>query len=187
MEHTTARPAPLRARLALVAAILLAAFAGWLFAEGGLLKLVNALGDPGAPGDVGQPAPQFELEDTSGRVVRLADLRGKVVLVNFWATWCAPCRTEMPEMEKVYREHRERGFEVVAIDLQESAAEVRPFMAELGLTYPALLDRDGSVSRAYRARALPSSFLVDRQGTVRYLKIGPLTTEALEAEVRKLL
>jgi peroxiredoxin len=136
---------------------------------------------------VGQPAPAFALEDTAGRTVRLADLRGKVVLVNFWATWCAPCRTEMPEIEQVYREHRARGFEVVAIDVQEGPAEVQGFMSELGLTFPALLDRDGSASRAYRARALPSSFLVDRQGVVRYLKIGPLTTDSLGAEVNKLL
>jgi peroxiredoxin len=170
-----------------MAAILVAVIAGWLFSGGGLQRLLALTSGPVSTGDVGQPAPDFALEDTTGRSIKLADYRGKVVLINFWATWCLPCRAEMPEFETIYRAYRERGFEVLAIDLQETATEVQPFMAELGLSFPALLDRDGFVSRAYRARALPSSFLVDRQGTIRYLKIGPVTADALEEEVRKLL
>jgi peroxiredoxin len=161
--------------------------AGWLFSGGGLQRLIALATGPTAPGEVGSPAPDFSLEDTAGRTVTLGDYRGKVVLINFWATWCLPCRAEMPELESIYRARRGDGFEVVAIDLQESDAEVQPFMEELGLTFPALLDRDGFVSRAYRARALPSSFLVDRQGTIRYVKIGPLTFDTISEELGKLI
>ena len=187
MNQPTTTSAPLAARLALFAAIALALLAGWLFAAGGLQQLIALTSGPTGDGEVGGPAPDFRLDDLEGRPVRLADYRGQVVLINFWATWCLPCRTEMPEIESVYRAHRERGFGVLAIDMQEHAGLVRPFMAELGLTFPALLDLDGSVGRAYRARALPASFLVDRQGTVRYVKVGPLTAGTLEEQLRKLL
>jgi cytochrome c biogenesis protein CcmG/thiol:disulfide interchange protein DsbE len=187
MDRPTATSYPLAVRLALFAAIALALLAGWLFGAGGLQRLIALTSGPTADADVGGPAPDFRLDDLDERSVRLADFRGQVVLINFWATWCMPCRTEMPEIESAYRAHRERGFAVLAIDMQEHAGLVRPFMAELGLTFPALLDLDGSVSRAYRARALPASFLVDRQGTIRYVKVGPLTAGALEEQLRKLL
>jgi peroxiredoxin len=185
-QPTTSAP-PLRVRLALLAAVVLALLAGWLFLAGGLQQLIAITSGPAADGEVGGPAPDFTLEDLDGRSVRLSDHRGQVVLINFWATWCLPCKTGMPEIESVYRTHRERGFAVLAVDMQEHAGLVRPFMAELGLTFPALLDLDGAVTRAYRVRGLPASFLVDRQGTVRYLKIGPLTVATLEEQLRKLL
>ena len=187
MDQPTTSSHPPQLRIALIAAIALAILAGWLFGAGGLLRLIVALDRSDGGGEVGQHAPEFTLEDLDGQQVRLADLRGQVVLLNFWATWCGPCRTEMPEIESIYRAYRERGFTVLAVDLQEDATEVRPYLRELGLTFPGLLDRDGAVSRAYRTRALPSSFLIDRQGTVRYLKIGPLTAEQLEEQVTKLL
>ena len=184
---TTSSSLPPGVRVAALAAIALAVLAGWLFAAGGLQRLIALTSGPTSDGELGAPAPDFRLEDLDGRPVRLADYRGQVVLINFWATWCVPCRTEMPEIESAYRAHRERGFAVLAIDVQEPAGMVRPFMAELGLTFPALLDLVGSVSRAYRARALPASFLVDRQGIVRYVKVGPLTAGALEEQLSKLL
>ncbi len=161
--------------------------AGWLFSGGGLERLWPRPSGPPLPGDVGQPAPGFSLETADGGQIRLDDLRGKVVLLNFWATWCVPCRTEMPEIERAYQTYQPRGFEVLAIDVQEGPAEVQAFMSELELSFPALLDRDAAVSRLYLARALPSSFLIDREGVVRYVKVGPLTTSILDQEIPKLL
>jgi cytochrome c biogenesis protein CcmG, thiol:disulfide interchange protein DsbE len=170
--------------LALAAAVLVALLAGWLLLGGGLQQLLRTFVPPPA-GEVGQPAPDFTLERPDQASLRLADYRGSVVLLNFWATWCTPCRAEMPEIEQVYQANRARGFQVLAVNLQEGAAEVQPFMSELGLSFPALLDRDGTVSRLYRARALPSSFLIDRSGTVQYIRIGTLTRSALEEQLQK--
>jgi len=170
--------------LTLLTAVLLAGIGAWLFLAGGLRQLAQSA-VPAQMGEVGQPAPEFVLERPDGTVTHLADYRGSVVLLNFWATWCAPCRAEMPEIEQIYQRNRERGFEVFAINLQESPTEVQTFMADLGLSFPALLDRDGGTSRAYRARALPSSFLIDRKGTVQYVRIGTLTHDTLEEELRK--
>ena len=171
----------------LAAAILLPLVFGWLFLGGGLERVWPRGGGSSLPADVGQPAPAFRLGTADGSQLGLADRRGKVVLINFWATWCVPCRTEMPEIEQAYRTYASRGFAVLAVDVQETADQVRPFMAELNLSFPALLDLDGAVSRAYFARALPSSFVVDRQGIVRYVKVGPLTTDVLREQIEKLL
>ena len=109
-------------------------------------------------------APDFSLEDLSGRRLGLKDLRGKVVFVNFWATWCVPCRQEMPTMEKIHRELKEQGLEVVAINVSESKKEVRRFFDELGLTFISLLDKDGKVSEEYGAWAIPLSYFINRKG-----------------------
>ena len=186
MEQSTIQADPRRAWLALSTAIGLAVIAAWLVLGGGIDRFRPRDGLPAGPGDVGQPAPDFALERPAGGQIRLADYRGQVVLLNFWATWCVPCRSEMPGIEATYRAYRERGFQVLAVNVQESPADVQPFIAELGLSFPAVLDRDAAVSRLYRARALPSSFLVDRDGTVRHVQIGPLTSATLEDDLKKL-
>lgn len=109
-------------------------------------------------------APDFTLEDLSGRRVGLKDLRGKVVFLNFWATWCIPCRQEMPTMEKLHQEFKELGLEVVAVNLREGKKDVRKFFDELGLSFTALLDRDGEVSNEYGVWSLPLSYFVNRNG-----------------------
>jgi peroxiredoxin len=186
MEQTTLR-SDARARRALLAAVGLAAVAGWLVVGGGIERLRPRSSSPSGPAEVGQSAPDFSLESAAGGQSRLSDHRGQVVLLNFWATWCVPCRAEMPEIESTYLAHRERGLRVLAINVQEDRAEVQAFFDELGLSFPALLDRDASVARLYLARALPSSFLVDRHGQVRYVRVGPLTGPTLEEQLAKLL
>jgi peroxiredoxin len=186
MDQTTLR-SDARARRALLAAVGLAAVAAWLVIGGGIERLRPRPSSPSGPAEVGQGAPDFSLENAAGGQSQLSDYRGQVVLLNFWATWCVPCRAEMPEIESTYLAHRERGFRVLAINVQENEAEVRAFFDELGLSFPALLDREASVARLYLARALPSSFLVDRQGVVRYVRVGPLTGPTLEEQVAKLL
>ena len=109
-------------------------------------------------------APDFTLEDLSGKRVSLKSLRGKVVFLNFWATWCIPCRQEMPAMEKLHRKFKEHGLEVVAVNFRETKQEVRKFFDELGLTFTALLDKDGKVSEEYGAWSLPLSYFINRKG-----------------------
>ena len=130
----------------------------------------------------GDPAPNFQLRDMEGRIVSWSDLRGKVVLLNFWATWCGPCRVEMPAMERLYRTYDRKDFEILAVSTDaQGVAVTRPFQQENRLTFPILHDADFRVDLSYGARTLPMTFMVDRQGIVRQHIFGARDWEAPEA------
>ena len=132
---------------------------------------------------LGEPAPNFQLRDLNGRLVALSDLRGKVVLLNFWATWCGPCRVEMPAMEQLYRTFSRKDFEILAVSTDaQGVAITRPFQQENHLTFPILHDADYRVGLAYGARSLPMTFMVDRQGVVRHQIFGARDWGAPEAQ-----
>ncbi|MDH4096952.1 MAG: TlpA family protein disulfide reductase [Nitrospira sp.] len=117
---------------------------------------------------VGDEAPNFHLRDLAGNMISLSQLRGKVVLLNFWATWCGPCRVEMPAMEQLYRTFPRREFEILAISTDaQGVAVTRPFQQEMGFTFPILHDAEYRVGLIYGARSLPLTFMVDRQGVIR--------------------
>jgi cytochrome c biogenesis protein CcmG, thiol:disulfide interchange protein DsbE len=122
-----------------------------------------------------QPAPNFALSGLDGQVTKLSDLRGQIVLVNFWATWCVPCRDELPAIEQVYNEQRGQGFTVLEVNEQEQAKAIKDFSDSIGTMPPVVLDRDGGVMQQYRLKGLPDSFVVDRQGIVRGLSYGPVS------------
>ncbi len=126
-------------------------------------------------------APDFALEDESGSLVQLSDLRGQAVLVNIWASWCAPCRAEMPAMQRVYETMQGSGFTILAVNAthQDSREAALAFAARHGLTFPILFDSDGSVARLYENRALPSSYFIDPDGRIREVVIGGPMAEAL--------
>ena len=116
----------------------------------------------------GEPAPNFQLRDMNGRNVSLSDLRGKVVLLNFWATWCGPCRVEMPAMEQLYRSFSRKDFEILAVSTDaQGIAVTKPFQREMGFTFPVLHDADFRIGMRYGARTLPMTFLIDPQGIIR--------------------
>lgn len=168
---------------------------GWLLGALGLIGVITVvismLDQPArsaAPApEVGHLAPAIVLATPDGTTVSLADLRGQVVLVNFWATWCPPCREEMPAIQAAYERYRDQGFTVLAVTADENHAAVEQFLLANGLTFPALLDPAGTTHTTYLATALPSSFFIDREGIIRAIHRGPMTSEALDTHLRPLL
>lgn len=130
---------------------------------------------------VGAPAPDFTLRTLAGDSARLSALRGRPVLVNFWASWCRPCRSEMPAIVEAYAIHRDAGLAVLAVNLrdQERERDVRQFVQEHRLPFPVPLDANGKLRRGYRLRAIPTTLFIDSSGVVRFVHPGPLTPEAL--------
>lgn len=127
----------------------------------------------------GDPAPDFELATLSGETARLSDFRGRPVILNFWATWCAPCRLEMPELERARAEFGESGPAVLTINQGESAEQVNAFFDEVGLTLPALLDGEGDVGTVYGAFFLPMTVIVDPDGVVAAIHRGMISRDEL--------
>ncbi len=122
---------------------------------------------------IGSQAPLFRLPSPAGQVIRLSDLRGKIVLVNFWATWCVPCRREIPDLVNLQAEWGDR-VQIVGVDLQETPADVVPFATRMQINYPLPIDFNGEVASSYKIRGLPTTFFLDGQGVIRDLRIGLL-------------
>ena len=118
-------------------------------------------------------APDFTLPNAGGKKISLKDYRGKVVFLNFWATWCESCRDEMPSMERLYQEFKGKGLEIVAVNIKEKPQDAVAFARELKLTYPVLLDSEGEVGLLYGAFGLPATYLIDRKGVVLARMWGP--------------
>ena len=136
------------------------------------------------------PASDFYLRDLSGKLVRLSDFQGKVVLLNFWATWCKSCLKEMPSMEKLYQSHKDKGLEIVAVSVDTaSKTKVRAYVEKLGLTFPILHDRDSLISRLYNNPGVPSSYLIDMKGKLAYRVLGEYdwSGEKAKSAIDKLL
>ena len=143
-----------------------------------LIVLSGILGMAARPPLVGSPAPEIVLPDLQGRDVKLSDLRGKVVLVNFWATWCKPCKEEMPAMQASYDKLRDKGFVVLAVNELEDTARVAEHIRTHGHTFEVVMDHNNQVANMYGVVGLPASFLIDPQGIVRERISGSLLTES---------
>ena len=151
--------------------------------------MATLLGGCSLPGQGASPstkglAPDFTLTGLDGNRHSLSEYRGHVVLVNFWATWCIPCRAEIPELEVSYRKHQAQGVVFLGIDWKEGIDQVAPFVAERQVTYPVLLDSDGKVYSAYQVAALPETFVIDKQGRVAVHRIGLATRDKFEEELK---
>lgn len=128
---------------------------------------------------VGSAAPDFELKDLSGKSVRLSDLQGHPVLINFWATWCGPCEVEMPAIQARYESHQP-DLAVLAVNFDEPEQDVRQYVERLGLTFEILFDPGAKVQDLYRVRGYPTSFLVDADGVIRIHHVGLMSEEQLD-------
>jgi peroxiredoxin len=139
------------------------------------------------PAEVNFPAPHLELTDLQGAPVSLADFSGQVVLLNNWATWCPPCKAEMPTLQAYYEDYQAQGFTIVAIEAGEPRAEVADFVRSYGLTFPVWPDPTQMALSAFRNDALPSTYVIDRDGAIRLTWNGAITRQALEKYVTPLL
>jgi peroxiredoxin len=126
-------------------------------------------------------APDFSLQTPEGETIVLSELRGQAVLVNLWATWCPPCRAEMPAIQKLYDEYKDQGFVALAVNMtyQDDARAIAPFIQEYNLSFPILLEQTGEMARKYELRSLPSSYFINRAGIVQEVVIGGPMSEAL--------
>lgn len=135
-------------------------------------------------------SPDFTLTTLNGETIRLFDLRGRVILLNIWASWCPPCRAEMPAMQRVWEEYRAQGVVVLAVNAtsQDTLADAQAFVAENGLTFPIPLDTEGEVTRLYRVSSLPTSFFIGADGVIREVVIGgPMAEALLRSRIEELL
>ncbi|NPA31463.1 MAG: TlpA family protein disulfide reductase [Chloroflexi bacterium] len=139
------------------------------------------------PAVVDLPAPELELTTLDGQPASLADYRGQVLIVNLWATWCPPCKAEMPDLLAYYEDHKDEGLALVAINIQEPAERVRPFVEAYGLTFPVWLDPKGTSTMAFRTQGLPSTFVIDPEGRIRLIWYGRTSRELLEQYVTPML
>mgnify|MGYP001150329443 FL=1 len=139
--------------------------------------------------NVGAEAPDFALRSAAGPNLRLSEHRGQVVMINFWATWCGPCRQEMPKLDEIFARYEPAGFTLLGVNIDEDSAQAQRLADELGVTFPLLFDDEQDVSRLYDVQAMPMTVMVDRSGTVRSVHYGyrPGMEQRYLDEVRALL
>lgn len=159
--------------------------AAWLLLPGVIAGSQTGL--TAIPVQVSYPAPELSLTDLQGNPVSLSDYRGQTVLVNNWATWCPPCKEEMPELQAYYEAHKGQRFTIIAIEAGEPVAEVADFVRRFGLTFPVWTDPTLKASVAFRDPGLPSSYVIDANGTVRLAWAGAISRKTLEQTVTPFL
>ena len=142
--------------------------------------------EPKAIPVVGHPAPDFTLQTLEGERLNLSDLQGEAVVLNFWASWCPPCRAEMPELEQAYRNNQGGGLVVLGVNQGEEQAVVADFARRFGLSFPILLDQQLQASRAYQANSLPTTYFIDRNGVIRGRVTGQMNAALLTERLRSI-
>lgn len=155
----------------------------------GLVAGLLAMSSIASSGIEGQPAPDFALRSSSGANLRLSEYRGDVVMINFWATWCGPCRQEMPLLDELYTRYQRVGFNLLGVNIDDDSGRAMDMAKELGVSFPVLFDAQKEVSKLYAVEAMPVTVLVDREGTIRFVHHGykPGYEEKYLNQIRSLL
>jgi DsbE subfamily thiol:disulfide oxidoreductase len=155
----------------------------------GLIFCAFAATSLASSGLTGQPAPDFVLKSSTGENLRLSEQRGDVVMVNFWATWCGPCRQEMPLLDELYQRYERVGFKLLGVNIDDDSRKAMNMISELGVNFPVLFDSRKEVSRLYNVDAMPVTVIIDRDGTVRHVHQGykPGYEDKYLDEIRSLL
>lgn len=175
----------------IILGVIITAMVGWtvydlLFSE---QESTSETGQSETTGlEVGDLAPDFELVTMEGQTVRLSDYRGQRVFINFWATWCPPCRAEMPDMQNLYEE-QEVPIEILAVNLtptEQNEENIVDFVADFGLTFPILMDTDSEVANQYKVQAYPTSYMVDSEGRISFIAPGAMNQDLMVQEVKKM-
>lgn len=159
----------------------------WAIWFGYVLLWPNSSTAAGAGIPNGAPAPDFELKTVDGQVYKLSDLKGRPVMLNFFATWCPPCRAEMPLLEETYKQYKDQGFVILAVNLNESDVAVTSFQQKMGITFPIVIDKGDHVSQAYDIVPLPTSYFVDKNGIVQGKWTGEIRKDQLMLLLKKIL
>ena len=178
-------------RLIRIVILVAVAMAGMTFAgcssDGTADGTLDGVEERAAPGFM---APGFELENLDGEAISLGSLRGRPVMLNFWATWCGPCRAEMPYIQEVHEDPAwlERGLVILAVNIGESASEAQSFMGELGFNFTVILDSEEKVAHAYNISAIPTTFFIDEDGIINDIRVGTFRDKAeIERYLQKLV
>ena len=155
----------------------------------GLILSVCAATSLASSGLAGRPAPDFALKSSSGENLRLSEYRGDVVMINFWATWCGPCRQEMPLLDELYSRYQRVGFSLLGVNIDDDSRRAMDMIRELGVSFPVLFDSRKEVSRLYEVDAMPVTVIVDREGNIRHVHEGykPGYEQKYLDEIRSLL
>ena len=182
MTDQEGTPAPEPQRRSNIATLMFVAVAVVL-----LILLAFAFASPrgGRPRE-GESAPDFELTLFDGSRVSLAELRGQVVVLNFWASWCGPCRREAPALQQVWEAYEGQGVVMLGVSYQDAEGASRQFIEQFGLTYGNGIDVDGRISRAYGVTGVPETFVIDRQGRIAWFRLGEVTAERLTRQLEQL-
>ncbi len=135
-------------------------------------------GGTAGPPEVGKLAPDLQLNTLDGQSIALSELKGTPVLLNFWATWCGPCRHEMPFLQQIYDERPEETLVLLTINIQESSSQVAQFMQSEGFSFTVLLDSNGNVAQRYNIHGIPTTFFIDKDGVIQEIKIGAFQSKA---------
>jgi len=138
----------------------------------GVAALVCVLPGSSPAGAGSAQAPEFSLPERAGKVISLKDLKGKVVMLNFWASWCGPCRQEMPLLDQMYKRYNALGFTLLGVNVESDTKDAEKWLKDMPVSFPVLFDKENKVSKLYSVEAMPSTVFIDRQGNVRYLHKG---------------
>lgn len=161
----------------------------WYFPAGLIVVLITLFIMPAQAADISGKAPDFTLKSRSGKNIRLSDFRGEVVLLNFWASWCGPCRQEMPLLEAMYKRYKKLGFTVVGVNVEQDNQKAKGYLSDITVSFPILYDTASTASKLYKVSAMPTTVIIDRSGNMRYLHNGykPGYEKEYQKQLKKLL